>query len=124
MSGEINITTSLSFVNGDLEDSFSHSQTTSMSVAGYNVQSPVIGTAVASISTANLSTVGYAYMRSLVDSTQSSSTITFGRLVGTSFVGQVVMRPNEQAVMRLAPGQYAAQAAGEGFRLLLATLEG
>lgn len=124
MAGEINITTSLSFSHGELEDSFSHSQTAVMSVAGYNVQSPVIGTAVASVSTANMSEVGYTYMRSLVETTQSTCTITFGRLVGTSFIGQVVMRPNEPAIMRLAPGQYAAQAAGEGYRLLIATLEG
>jgi hypothetical protein len=43
---------------------------------------------------------------------------------GTAFVSQTVLRPNEQAVMRLAPGEYAAQAAGEGYRLLIATLEG
>jgi hypothetical protein len=35
----------------------------------------------------------------------------------------VKLRPGEPAMLRLAPGNYAAQAAGEGYRLLVAILE-
>lgn len=120
---EITISTALSFDKDDVSEAFDHSQTATMSIAGYKVQSPTIGTAVTSISTAAVGTLGYAFLRSLVTTTQTTCTLTFGRMSGATFVGQTVLRPNEQAVMRLAPGEYAAQAAGEGYRLLIATLE-
>ena len=120
---DLNITVSLTFDKNDVSESFAHSQTATMSIAGYKVQSPTIGTAVTSISTAAVNTLGYTFLRSLVSTTQATCTLTFGRMSGTAFVSQTVLRPSEQAVMRLAPGEYAAQAAGEGYRLLIATLE-
>lgn len=119
----VTISLGLAFQKGVLADAFNADATAAMSVAGYQVQAPSIGTAVSSISTATISTLGYAFLRSLVTTTQTTCTITFGTLNGTTFNGMVKLRPSEPAVLRLAPGNYAAQAAGEGYRLLVATLE-
>lgn len=117
------LTVSLSMNKGNLSESFAATQTASMSVAGYKVESPAVGTAVSQISTANISTLGVAYLRSLVTTTQTTCTLTFGRLEGATLHPVVKLRPGEPAMLRLAPGNYAAQAAGEGYRLLVAILE-
>jgi len=119
----LSVAASLSFRRDGVEETFSHQQTAAMSATGYKVQSPTIGTSVFSIATTEISTLGYSFLRSLVTTTQATCTITFGRMNGTAFFGQAVLRPGELAVLRLAPGNYAAQAAGEGYRLLLATVE-
>lgn len=119
----VTISLGLAFQKGVLADAFNADATATMSVAGYKVQAPTFGTAVSSISTATIDTLGYAFLQSLVTTTQSTCTITFGRLDGTNLHGTVRLRPGEPAVLRLAPGQYAAQAAGEGYRMLIATLE-
>lgn len=119
----VTISLGLAFDKGIVADVFNSDATATMSVAGYSVQAPTIGTAVASISTATISTLGYAFVKSLVTTTQATCTLTFGTMSGTAFNGMVRLRPGEPAVMRLAPGQYAAQAAAEGYRLLIATLE-
>lgn len=121
MSASINC--SLTFTKSGLTDSFLSQVTASMSVAGYRVQTPTIGTSVAAVSTANLAAVGYAFLRSLVTTTQTTCTITFGRLDGTALQPVVRLRPNEAAIFRLAAGDYAAQAAAEGYRLQVAILE-
>lgn len=113
----------LSFSKNNLADSFNFQSTATMSVAGYRVQTPIIGTSVVQVSTANLSTLGYAFLRSLVTTTQATCTITFGRMDGTALQPVVKLRPSEPAVFRLAAGDYAVQAADEGYRLQLAILE-
>lgn len=119
----VQVSVGLAFEKGVVSDAFNAIATASMSVSGYLVQAPTIGTAVTSISTATINTLGYTFLRSLVTTTQTTCTITFGTLSGTALNGVVRLRPNEPALVRLAPGQYAAQAAGEGYRLLVATLE-
>lgn len=119
----ITIATSLQFVKDGLSDVYTGSQTATMSVGGIFVQSPTIGTNVTSISTATLTKLGYAFVQSLSVATAATATITFGRMVGTSFAGTVQLRANEPAVLRLAAGDYAAQSAVEGSRLLVAILE-
>jgi hypothetical protein len=113
----------MSFLKNGVSESFSGTQTATMSIAGYKVQSPVIGTAVYQISTATISALGYAFMRSLVTTTQATCTITFGRWDGAAIQPVVRMRPGEQAVMRLAPGSYALQGAAEGYKALVAIFE-
>jgi hypothetical protein len=108
---------------GIVSESFAATQTATMAVAGYKVDSPVIGTAVSQISTATLSTLGVAYLRSLVTTTQTTCTLTFGRLDGATLHPVVKLRPGEPAMLRLAAGNYAAQGAAEGYRLLVAILE-
>lgn len=119
----VSINCSLSFSKNGLSDSFLSQSTAAMSVAGYRMQTPTYGTSVTAVSTANLSAVGYAFLRSLVTTTQTTCTITFGRLDGTALQPVVSLRPNEAAVFRLAAGDYAAQAAAEGYRLQVAILE-
>lgn len=119
----VSVTLSMSFLKNGVSESFSGTQTATMSVAGYKVQSPVIGTAVSQISTASVSTLGYAFLRSLVTTTQATCTITFGRYVSGTLHAVTKLRPGEPAVLRLAPGDYAAEAAAEGYRLLVATFE-
>ena len=117
------LTVSLSMAKGIVSESFAATQTASMSLAGYKVDSPIIGTAVSQISTASLSTLGVAYLRSLVTTTQTTCTLTFGRLDGATLHPVVKLRPGEPAMLRLAAGNYAAQGAAEGYRLLVAILE-
>lgn len=113
----------LTFSKDNISDSFSADATATMTTAGYKVQAPTIGTAVTSISTATINTLGYAFLKSLVTTTEATCTITFGTLDGTALNGFVRLRPSEPAVFRMAPGQYAAQAADEGYRLLVTILE-
>lgn len=119
----VTVSLGLSFTKGVISDTFNGAATATMNVAGYLVQAPTFGTAVTSISTATINTLGYSFLQSLVTTTQSTCTITVGRFDGTNLHGTVRLRPGEPAVLRLAPGAYAAQAAGEGYRLLIATLE-
>jgi hypothetical protein len=113
----------LSFTKDNITDSFSADATATMSSAGYKVQAPTFGTAASSISTATINTLGYAFLRSLVTTTESTCTITFGTLDGTTLNGAVRLRPGEPAVFRMAPGNYGAQAADEGYRMLIAIVE-
>lgn len=76
------VTVSLAVTKNNVSQSFAAAQTASMAAAGYAVQSPVIGTSVYQVSTATLSNLGYAYLRSLVTTTQTTCTITFGRFEG------------------------------------------
>ena len=121
MSLSININAALS--KDGLTEVFAHSRTTAVSVAGYKVESQTFGTATSQISTATISTLGYAFLRSLVTTTQSTCTITFGRLEGTTLHNVVRLRPGEPALMRLAPGNYGGFAADENYRLFVAIVE-
>jgi len=121
MSLTVNV--GLTFQDNFISESFAATQTTSVSLSGYKVQVPTLGTASTQISTATIGALGYAYMRSLVTTTQTTCTITFGRLDGTAMVDMVQLRPREVATFRLAPGDYAARAAASGYRLQFAVFE-
>jgi len=115
---------SLGFSKDGFSETFSHQQTAVMSVAGYSVRTPTLGTSASAISTANLSSAGLTFLRSMVTTTQATCTITFGRLVDGTLHPVVSLRPNESAVFRLAAGDYGAIAAAAGYRLQVAVLEG
>jgi len=117
------VTVNLAVNKGNVIESFAATQTATMALAGYQVQSPTVGTAVYQISTATISALGYAFMRSLVTTTQATCTVTFGRWDGAAIQPVVRMRPGEQAVLRLAPGSYALQGAAEGYKALVAIFE-
>jgi hypothetical protein len=121
MSLSVNVNLALS--KGNLSETFAATQTASVSATGYDVQVPSLGTASTLLSTATLSALGYSFMRSLVTTTQSTCTITFGRLDGTTMHDMVKLRPGEIATMRLASGSYAAKAADSGYRFLFAVIE-
>jgi hypothetical protein len=121
MSVTVNL--NMAFTKNGISEAFNVNQTATMAIAGYQVQSPTFGTAVSQISTASMSTLGYTFIRSLVTTTQATCTITFGRYEGGSLYPVCKLRPGEPAVLRLAAGNYAAQAADSGYRLLIATFE-
>lgn len=119
----LTINTTLTLSKDGLQETFFKQQTATVDAAGYVVQSPSLGTASTEISTASISVLGYAFLRSLVTTTEATCTITFGRLDGTTMHNSVVLRPGEPATLRLAAGSYAAKAADEGYRLLFAAIE-
>lgn len=82
-----------------------------------------VGTTTQAISTASASSIGLCFARSLVIDTTSTHTVSFGRLSGTSLFETVRLRPGDAALLRLAPGNYAARSQAEGGRLLLQILE-
>lgn len=80
-----------------------------------------VGTATQAISTASASSLGLCFARSL--NTVSTHTVSFGRLSGTTLFETVRLKGGDAALLRLAPGSYAAKSAAEGGRLLLQILE-
>ena len=80
-----------------------------------------LGTATQAISTASATTLGLTFARSLA--TSGTHTISFGRVSGTTLFDAVRLKAGDAAVLRLAPGNYAAKADAPGSRLLLQSLE-
>lgn len=80
-----------------------------------------LGTSVTQISTATLGAVGLCVARSLATST--THTVSFGRYVGGTLYETARLKAGEAAILRLAPGDYAAKAAVAGSRLVLTVLE-
>lgn len=73
------------------------------------------------ISTATLGSVGLCFARSLA--TTTTHEVSFGRLDGNTLHDAVRLKAGEAAVLRLAPGDYAAKAAVAGSRLVLTIYE-
>lgn len=119
----LSVTLSLDYSDGKLTKEFSATQTATNTEVGYDVQVPSLGTSSTQLQTATMTNLGMSYMRSLVTTTESTCTITFGRLDGATMHDVAVLRPGEFATMRLASGDYAAKAADEGYRLLFAVIE-
>jgi len=108
--------------DGYLTDSVQYSNiTANMATAGVLTQVLDLGTSVSTVSTAQISAAGLCFARSLA--TESTHTVTFGSYDGTSLHSTVRLRAGEPAVFRLAEGNYAANAAVEGSRLLLQIFE-
>ena len=80
-----------------------------------------LGTSVTQISTATLGAVGLCVARSLATST--THTVSFGRYVGGTLYETARLKAGEAAILRLAPGDYAAKAAVAGSRLVLTVIE-
>lgn len=108
---------------GGFVDAERHETTAVMSITGLNEQTLPIGTAVQSVYTANIGTLGFAFARSLVTSTATTATIEIGRLDGTSLFSFCRLKPDEAALLRLAPGNYAAKADAAGARLFISIAE-
>jgi len=112
-------------IKGSLNQSVNATGVTAdMSSTGMLAVTLNLGTATTQISTANMSSLGYAFARSLVTNTATTATVSFGRLVGTNLYDACTLRPGEAAAMRLSAGDYAAKAAGAGCPLLLEVYEG
>ena len=108
---------------GAFSQSFAASGVTAdIATAGIMSVTLNLGTAVTQVSTATLGQVGLCMARSLA--TTGTHTISFGRYVGGTLHETVQLRAGEAAVLRLAPGDYAAKAAVGSTRLLLHIVEG
>ena len=102
---------------------FVPSKTFDMTTSGLLSVTLNLGTATSAVNTASASSLGYCLAQSLVVDTTGTSVVSFGRLDGTNLLATVRLRPGDSSWFRLAPGNYAASAAGPNSRLLVQILE-
>jgi hypothetical protein len=76
--------------------------TASMTEAGLKSDTYTLSTSASSISTANLSSVGLAFLRNL--STATQATVQIGIEAGGSFAGFSTLRAGEAALFRMVAG--------------------
>jgi hypothetical protein len=121
---DINYSINVNVSKGALQQNVNASNiTTDMATAGILAVTLDLGTATQAISTVTLSAVGLCLARSLSGDTTGTSTVSFGRLSGTTLFAAVRLKPGEAGLFRLSPGNYAAVASNAGQRLLLQVLE-
>lgn len=119
---DLNYSINAQVSKGALSQQFAASGITAdIATAGMLALTLNLGTAVTQISTATLGAVGLCFARSLA--TETTHTVSFGRYVGSTLHETVRLKAGEAAILRLAPGDYAAKAAVAGSRLLLTVLE-
>lgn len=120
---DITYSMSLKVDNGNFVNQVQVSQVTAtQSKAGYSSLVYDLTTNATAISTANLSSVGMAFLRNL--STSSAATVQIGIEAGGSFVGFTTLRGSEPALVRLSPGtEYQAKGVA-GARLRVDIAEG
>jgi len=107
---------------GSLLQSFAASGVTaSMATAGVIAVTLELDTSTTAVSTASLGAVGLCFARSLA--TETTHTVSFGRVDSNVLYETVRLKAGEAAVMRLADGDYAAKAAVAGSRLVLTIYE-
>jgi hypothetical protein len=92
-----------------------------MATAGVLSVTLNLGTSTTEISTATLGSLGLCFARSLA--TETTHTVSFGRVDNDTLYETVRLRAGEAAVLRLAPGDYAAKAAVANTRLVLTVYE-
>ena len=98
---------------GSLREQFNASAITAdIATAGVLSVTLALGTATSQISTATIGTLGLAFVRNLA--TETTHTVSIGRLSGTNLFEAVRLKAGEAAILRLAPGDYAAKAAVTG----------
>jgi hypothetical protein len=119
---DISYSVSVNVNAGNLSSNLIASNVTSdFSTAGFLALTLNVGTTTQAITTASASTLGLCFARSL--NTTSAHTVSFGRLSGTTLFETVRLKGGDAALLRLAPGSYAAKSSSEGGRLLLQILE-
>lgn len=119
---DISYSVNLNVNAGALSQNLNASNITSdFSTAGLLAVTLNVGTATQAISTSSASTLGLAFARSLA--TAGTHTVSFGRLSGTTLFETVRLKAGDAAILRLAPGNYAAKADAPGSRLLIQILE-
>jgi hypothetical protein len=96
--------------------------TASQSRAGYSSLVYDLTTTALSISTANLSSVGLAFLRNL--STSAAATAQIGIEAGGSFIGFATLRGGEPALVRLSAGTSYQAVGVAGTRLRVDIAEG
>ena len=96
--------------------------TATMAQVGLQSMTLSLTTAVTSISTASLSSVGMAFLRNL--STATTSTAQVGITAGGSFVPLCTLRAGEPQIFRMTTGQEYAAIGTVGTRLRVDITEG
>ena len=96
--------------------------TAAMNQTGMLSQTLTLSTNAVSISTANLASVGLAFIQNLSTATQQTASI--GIAAGGSFVGFATLRAGEPAIMRLTSGTTYQAIGGAGARLRVDITEG
>ena len=98
---------------GALREQFNASAITAdIATAGVSAVTLGLDTSTTAVSTANLGAVGLAFIRNRA--TETTHTVSFGRLDGTTLHETVRLKAGEAALLRLAPGDYGAKAAVAG----------
>lgn len=119
---DVNYTINAQVQKGSLSQSFAASGVTAdIATAGMLAVTLNLGTSTTQITTTSLGALGLCFARSLA--TETTHTVSFGRLDGTSLYETVRLKAGEAAILRLSPGNYAARAAVTGSRLLINVLE-
>jgi hypothetical protein len=119
---DINYSINGQIKKGSLNQSFAASGiTASMATAGVASVTLELGTSTSSVSTTNIGALGVCFARSLA--TVETHTVSFGRVDSNTLYETVRLKAGEAAVLRLAPGDYAAKSAVEGSRLVLTIYE-
>jgi hypothetical protein len=107
---------------GSLSQSFSaNGVTADIATAGVLSVTLELSTTSTQVSTTSIGALGLCFARSLA--TVTTHTVSFGRFDGTTLHDAVRLKAGEAAVLRLAPGDYAAKSAVAGSRLLLTIYE-
>lgn len=107
---------------GSLLQSFSASGVTAnIATAGVLSVTLELSTTSSQITTTSLGSLGLCFARSLA--TTETHTVLFGRLESGTLHETVRLKANEAAVLRLAPGDYAAKSAVAGSRVVLTIYE-
>ena len=120
---EITFSVAIQVSKDFLDESYQASGVTaSMSTTGLMSTTLNLGTSTTAVTTTGLSSVGLCFAKSLA--TETTHTVSFGRLVGTNLYSSCTLRAGEAALLRLTAGDYAAQAAVANSKLLLTILEG
>jgi hypothetical protein len=96
--------------------------TATMSEVGMNSMTLALSTNPISISTANLTRVGLAFIRNL--STATAATATIGISEGGSFVGFCTLRAGEPSIFRMSGGKEYQAIGTAGTRLRVDITEG
>jgi hypothetical protein len=122
---DINYSINVQISKGNLSNALGASGTASMAQVGLQTQTITVSTSsssATSISTANLSSVGIAFLRNL--STATASTVQVGISASGTFHPFATLRGGEPAMLRLATGA-AYRAIGDATaRLRVDVLEG
>jgi ABC-type sugar transport system substrate-binding protein len=119
---DLSYTISGSLNKGALQNTFSASGVTAdLATAGMLAVTLELGTTTTQITTTSVGALGLCFARSL--STVTTHTVSIGRLAGTTLHDTVRLKAGEAAVLRLAPGDYAARAAVAGTRAVLTIYE-
>ncbi len=115
----ISLNVSKDFLSSNIQ---ANGVTASMSNSGLKSDTYTLSAEAVSISTANLSQAGVAFMRNI--STAASATVQIGISAGGSFVPFATLRAGEPAIMRLSAGSSYQAIGSSSARLRVDITEG